>query len=318
VVSLSAIIPARNALPYLQETLPETVRQARNYGPCQVIVVDSGSDDGTESWISSNFPDVCYARSAMATPGAARNEGAKHAGGDYFCFLDADCLISPGYFESVCAVSRGGHQFFGRRYDLPRNPGWIERTWEELHRPSQLKRSKYIPGGNLIVSKKVFLDTGGFNEAMSAGEDAELALRAASQGYAIEQLDSVRVAHLGNPKSLTAFYRQQRWHASGTLYTKQAFLNDRPLQVTIAFMALHVLLVLGLLRGFSVALLAVIPAIPAAVAVIRAPRVALKRPLASSVLYWVYFCARSEAILLSLATFVGLSKPDFAVDRRRS
>ncbi|MEO7911932.1 MAG: glycosyltransferase family A protein, partial [Roseiflexaceae bacterium] len=47
------------------------------------------------------------------SPAAARNLGARLAGGDYLLFLDADCIAAPDLVEQILKCHRQGHAVVG-------------------------------------------------------------------------------------------------------------------------------------------------------------------------------------------------------------
>ena len=58
--------------------------------------------------------DICYVRQPNGGPAAARNTGAAHAHGDFLVIMDSDCIVPPGYFETVYAeVEARGIAFYG-------------------------------------------------------------------------------------------------------------------------------------------------------------------------------------------------------------
>jgi rSAM/selenodomain-associated transferase 2 len=87
-MTVSVIIPALNEA----SCIAATIASLRRQGPCEIIVVDGGSRDGT--------PELAGAADAVlaSPPGRAlqMNVGASHARGDNLLFLHADCHLSPG------------------------------------------------------------------------------------------------------------------------------------------------------------------------------------------------------------------------------
>jgi len=159
--------------------------------------------------------------------------------------------VIPGdYFHRAAAVlAAGGADATGSRYALPTDPPprWIERTWHELHwRPGD-GYVPYVPAGNFIVSRAAFEAVGGFREALATGEDAELCQRLGAAGYRIYEAQSVVAEHLGNPKTLRAFFRQQVWHGLGQFGTVRRAALDKPVAMT----ALHGLLTLAGCAGLA-------------------------------------------------------------------
>ena len=89
----SVVIPTYNRLALLQRTLASVRRQS--YADFEVIVVDDGSTDATREWLASQGGDLRVLERSNRGPGAARNLGAREAGGDYVAFLDSDDLWFP-------------------------------------------------------------------------------------------------------------------------------------------------------------------------------------------------------------------------------
>ena len=89
----SVVIPTYNRAPLLARTLESVWRQRfRDY---EVIVVDDGSNDGTQAYLQNLDNKVRYVRQANRGPGAARNIGIRQARGDYIALLDSDDLWFP-------------------------------------------------------------------------------------------------------------------------------------------------------------------------------------------------------------------------------
>src|SRR5258708_1050182 len=56
----------------------------------QVVVVDDGSNDGTEQKVRALGDNVLYLRQQNQGPAAARNLGFRHCAGRYLAFVDDD------------------------------------------------------------------------------------------------------------------------------------------------------------------------------------------------------------------------------------
>jgi glycosyltransferase involved in cell wall biosynthesis len=88
---ISVIIPAYNAMTYLPETMATVLKQT--YTDFEVIVVNDGSTDEIEAWITQ-LSDRRVKLVSQANLGAtgARNTGIRESQGEYLAFFDADDL----------------------------------------------------------------------------------------------------------------------------------------------------------------------------------------------------------------------------------
>jgi glycosyltransferase involved in cell wall biosynthesis len=88
---ISVIIPAYNAMIYLPETIANVLEQT--YTDFEIIVVNDGSTDEIEEWITSFHDErVKFISQANLGLAGARNTGIKASQGEYLAFLDADDL----------------------------------------------------------------------------------------------------------------------------------------------------------------------------------------------------------------------------------
>ena len=91
--SFSVIIAVYNGAATLGRAIESVL--AQSYTQHEVIVVDDGSTDDTAQ-VAQRFGDaVRYVRQDNAGVSAARNAGARHAGGEWLAFLDADDWYYP-------------------------------------------------------------------------------------------------------------------------------------------------------------------------------------------------------------------------------
>ena len=92
---VSILIPCHNGARWLGETVESAL--AQSWPHTEVIVVDDGSTDGSQAIAQSFAPrGVRVFSQSNAGASAARNRALREARGDFFQFLDADDLLSPG------------------------------------------------------------------------------------------------------------------------------------------------------------------------------------------------------------------------------
>jgi glycosyltransferase involved in cell wall biosynthesis len=203
----------------------------------EVIVVDNGSTDHSVS-IVSQFQEmnVKLLTLEVGNVSAVRNFGAQHAKGDILAFIDSDCLVQSGWRSASLRKLHGSDESIvatGSKCFVPKDVPWFTRTWFAQRRPDG--DVIYINSGNFIIKKSVFQSIKGFNDTLVTGEDSEICLRLRQAGYRVVEDAAIAVVHLGNPKTLTAFFQQQKWHALGMFGTVGWTRLDKPFLMTIAF-----------------------------------------------------------------------------------
>ena len=106
--SLSVVIPAFNEERHVGLLLSDVFGQTRRAD--EVIVVDAGSEDGTDS-VVERFPGVVLLNGSPPVA-KGRTLGGRRAGGDVLIFLDADVRLPEGFFEGIL------EEFETRRLDV--------------------------------------------------------------------------------------------------------------------------------------------------------------------------------------------------------
>lgn len=96
---VSIVVPAYNAERYIDEALRSVLGQT--YLNIEVIVVNDGSTDATGERVAAYHPKAqCYTQAnSGGYPGAPRNTGMRHCGGEFICFLDADDVMPTDRVE---------------------------------------------------------------------------------------------------------------------------------------------------------------------------------------------------------------------------
>jgi glycosyltransferase involved in cell wall biosynthesis len=100
---ISVIIPTYNRRDLLQQTLDSV--QQQTFKNWEAVVVDDGSDDGTQEMVQQRLeadPRIRYIRTTQAASGASacRNKGTANSKGDYIIYLDSDDCLAPLALEN--------------------------------------------------------------------------------------------------------------------------------------------------------------------------------------------------------------------------
>jgi glycosyltransferase involved in cell wall biosynthesis len=167
------IIPVYNGAKYINAVLHELFEQT--ISSFELIIVDDGSTDDTEVQIQPYLSDsrIRYFRQSNKGVSAARNKGVKHANGKFLIFLDCDDHPYPNLVEEYynCILQNPESFLFCAQFH---NQGKLK----------GLRLNSYVfnlpisvNAGSYCISKKLFLDVGGFDEDMSHSENWELFLR---------------------------------------------------------------------------------------------------------------------------------------------
>src|SRR5579864_1380305 len=204
-IVFSAIIPTFNRAGYLAHAIQSALEQRLpEDGRVEIIVVDDESTDRTPDVCASFGGQIQYIRQPNRREGAARNNGAAHAHGRYFAFLDSDDYWLPGKLAGDLArfeqpdhpalvYSRGRNvdpmdQMIGERL-LPNPQGDV--FWD-------LAREAFMPMSSVAVRADCFHTCGGFStdRDLSGSADWELWLRLAARwpvGFVDQTATCIRV-----------------------------------------------------------------------------------------------------------------------------
>src|SRR5438874_3398690 len=103
--TVSIIMPAYKAEPYIAETLESVV--AQTFADFEVLVVDDGSPDGTAA-VAQQFVDrdsrIRLIRQQNQRVSVARNTAMTAATGRFFALLDSDDVWKPEYLAEQLKV----------------------------------------------------------------------------------------------------------------------------------------------------------------------------------------------------------------------
>ena len=193
-IRFSIIIPTYNREIYLLDA----VRSAVNASPAnaEIIIVNDG-DDFSET--TKNVLDTLNAFTLKTVggigAGAARNQGAKQATGQWLLFLDDDDLIAAGYWQLVSEFLLQGDETHYRSYGFCH--ATTSKNREEMHLISNRKATNascFLEEKNLLRSKLaalsrgfwlsalIFKEVGGIDPQLRVNEDTDLCLKLIASG----------------------------------------------------------------------------------------------------------------------------------------
>lgn len=177
---ISFIVPAHNEARLIDATLV-ALREviALLDSPCEVIVVDDASTDGTgERALEAGARVLRVEHRHIA---ATRNAGAAAATGDRLFFVDADTLLEPPVVTAALAAldagAAGGGAAVRLGGRLKRHERWLQDLSILLFRMVRI-----APGCFVFCTRAAYEATGGFDEGYFAGEDVAMSRALARHG----------------------------------------------------------------------------------------------------------------------------------------
>ena len=182
--TVSVIIPAYNAEPFIAETVKSAL--AQTFTDLEVIVVDDGSSDRTAARLENFGEQIRVLRQANAGVARARNAGAEIATGSWLAFLDADDLWLPHKLERQMAAPDAPMLYadrfnIGARKELPLVQSEVTPMHDgDVFLPLLLE-GNFITNSSVVVRREVFEELGGFASGVSPAEDWDLWLRLAER-----------------------------------------------------------------------------------------------------------------------------------------
>lgn len=193
----SIIIPTYNRSHLIMPTIESVFNQ--NDQDFEIIIVDDGSTDDTESVLSKiEDPRFNYIKIVNSERGAARNRGAELAKGEYLNFVDSDdMLLSHHLTTARKAIDRlNNPAIIHMNYELRDRNGKILRTGKR-YKKHETANGEIIRGNPFFSCIGVFIrkdvaEEFPFNEdrKLAMSEDYELWFRIASR-YPLNMVNEI-------------------------------------------------------------------------------------------------------------------------------
>lgn len=200
---VSVVIPNYNYAKYVREAVGSVL--AQTYSPLEVIVVDDGSTDESESVLAEFGDAIKLVRQKNQGVSAARNNGIAESSGEYVAFLDADDVWMPEkiarqieLFENDSALGLthvGVEDIDAEGNVLATNLDGL--SGEVAADLLLLERAVILGGGSgLMVRRDLLAEIGGFDTRLSTSADWDLFYQSARRrpvGFLPEVLLKYRV-----------------------------------------------------------------------------------------------------------------------------
>lgn len=212
----SLIVPVYNRPDEIADLLESLDRQTdRGF---ELVLVEDGSTipcrNEVEKFVG-RFP-ILYFHKENEGRSIARNHGMENASGDYFVFVDSDCILPPDYFESLRRMLTDDYS------DCFGGPDAAHESFTDTQkainfamtaflttggiRGGKVQMEKFVPRTfNMGFSRKVWEKVGGFREMFS--EDIDMSTRIRKAGFSPKLFREVRVFHKRRG-DLRKFWRQ--------------------------------------------------------------------------------------------------------------
>jgi glycosyltransferase involved in cell wall biosynthesis len=182
----SVVIPCYKNSEYLLDALNSLVHQSSP--PLEIIVIDDGSPLPLEQPSHWRGPKLKWIRTVNRGLGAARNEGIRHAEGQFVGLLDSDDVWEPSkleYQEKLLDDESKAVACYTHCVDeegfFPFGP------YPDCKAPSHvvaklLWYGQFFPPSSVLIRREAAIAVGGFREGLKNGEDLDMWFRLFSQG----------------------------------------------------------------------------------------------------------------------------------------
>lgn len=190
---VSVIVPTKNSTPFLEQCLQSI--KSQTYTNIELIVVDNFSTDGTQD-LARKFMDKVFEHGPERS--AQVNYGVSQANGEYVYKVDSDFVLDPEVVAQCVTKAQEGFDAV-----VVHNSPDVRVSWIAKIRKFEVDMYKYdiTHSSARFVKKEVYEVIGGFNSAITAGEDYDFQNKLNRAGYKTGFIDA-EALHLGEPTNI--------------------------------------------------------------------------------------------------------------------
>lgn len=230
---ISVIIPAFNQGHFLAEAVNSALTQT--YEEVEVIIVDDGSTDNTAQ-IAQSFSDkrVHYVFKENGGLSSARNEGIRHANGDFLSFLDSDDCFLPEKLELLLTEMENDPELglvAGQAIPVDEQGNPVGKLFDSPlpEDPKQLLLGNPLHVGSILLRRIWQERVGFFDETLRSYEDWDLWLRLALAGCKMKYVPIAVSLYRFHTAQMTRDGRQMTtatFSVLDKLFSKEGISND--------------------------------------------------------------------------------------------
>jgi glycosyltransferase involved in cell wall biosynthesis len=208
-MDVSLIICTRDRCQQLARCL-ESIRETSFSRPWELIIVDNGSIDATETVVETFVKSFSGKATYLLEPkfglGKAHNMGLTVASGEILAFTDDDCYPTPDFLHQIWSIFASDESvgYISGRI-LLHDPYDIPTAVNESVVPLVFPARSFVPigsvqGANMAFRRQTLIDIGGFDPIFGPGalfnaEDIDAAGRASAAGWEGRYCPEVVVRH---------------------------------------------------------------------------------------------------------------------------
>ncbi len=215
----SFIVPVYNRPGELAELLESMASQSfKNF---EAVIIEDGSDLRSDQLVKqySEKISIQYLDLQRSGPSLARNAGTRCARGDYYIYVDSDCILPADYLSKVdLFLQEHPLDFFGGPDKASENFNLTQKAISYAMtsflttggiRGGKKKIDRFYPRSfNMGISRKAFDAVGGYPYTrMHPGEDMVLSIELISKGFESGLIGNAYVYHKRRT-SLGRFFKQ--------------------------------------------------------------------------------------------------------------
>jgi cellulose synthase/poly-beta-1,6-N-acetylglucosamine synthase-like glycosyltransferase len=226
--SVSVVLPVYNGEDILGPCIDSLL--ALDYPPerHEIIAVDNASTDASAERLAAYGDRLRPLFEPRRGAARARNRAIEAARGDIIAFIDADCIVEPGWLKALIEPLRREPEIAGVGGRIRALPGAnaIARFGEEIHdhrKAIEVWHPPYIISMGSALRRSALEATGLFDPAFLRGQDTDLSFRLHLAGQRLRYAPRAVLYHR-NESTLGGLFREGRIHGTWQvlLYRKYA------------------------------------------------------------------------------------------------
>ncbi|EAR21656.1 glycosyltransferase [Nitrococcus mobilis] len=213
---ISIIIRTLNEARYLDDLLKAVKRQEANGHESEVVLVDSGSTDGTLEIAQRHGCRIYHITREKFSFGRSLNIGCQAAHGDVLVFISGHCVpTGPEWLQNLCqpVIDRKVAYAYGRQVGDDSSCYSERRIFAKYFQPVSAipQEGFYCNNANSALGRGAWLQYP-FNEELTGLEDIDVAKRLVQAGHKIGYVADACVFH----------HHQESWSSVRTRFERES------------------------------------------------------------------------------------------------